>query len=49
MEKLSAVIITRNEEKNIGECIDSLAAVADEIIVLDSYSDDNTIAIARDK
>lgn len=49
MERLSAVIITRNEEKNIGRCIDSLARVADEIIVLDSYSADNTIAIARDK
>ena len=49
MERLSAVIITRNEEKNIARCIDSLARVSDEIIVLDSYSTDNTIAIAKNK
>ncbi|MEO8415693.1 MAG: glycosyltransferase family 2 protein [Ginsengibacter sp.] len=49
MEKLSAMIITFNEEDNIGRCIDSLWQVADEIIVLDSYSTDNTIHIARKK
>ncbi len=49
MERLSAVVITRNEEKNIGRCIDSLARVADEIVVLDSYSSDSTVAIARSK
>jgi len=49
MKSLSAVIITWNEEDNIGRCIDSLRHVADEIIVLDSYSSDNTIAIARQK
>src|SRR4030095_15690771 len=47
MEKLSAVIITFNEEKNIGRCIDSLQKVADEIIVLDSFSTDKTITIAE--
>jgi glycosyltransferase involved in cell wall biosynthesis len=49
MEKLTAVIITFNEEKNIGRCIDSLLAVADEIVVLDSFSTDNTVAIATAK
>jgi glycosyltransferase involved in cell wall biosynthesis len=49
MEKLSAVIITYNEEKNIGRCIESLLPVADEIIVLDSFSDDNTVSIAVSK
>ena len=49
MEKLSAMIITCNEEDNIGRCIDSLWQVADEIVVLDSYSTDNTIDIAREK
>lgn len=49
MPALSAVIITFNEEKNIGRCIDSITAVADEIIVLDSYSTDETIHIARSK
>ena len=49
MKPLSAVIITWNEEDNIGRCIDSLWHVADEIIVLDSFSSDNTITIARQK
>ncbi len=49
MNSLSAVVITWNEENNIGRCIDSLWQVADEIIVLDSYSSDNTIAIAVQK
>ncbi|MBO9573779.1 MAG: glycosyltransferase, partial [Chitinophagaceae bacterium] len=45
--KLSVVIITFNEERNIGRCIDSVKKVADEIIVLDSISSDNTVAIAE--
>lgn len=49
MKPLSAVIITYNEEDNIGRCIDSLWRVADEVIVLDSFSTDNTIDIARRK
>jgi glycosyltransferase involved in cell wall biosynthesis len=49
MKLLSAVIITWNEEENIGRCIDSLWKVADEIIVVDSYSSDNTVAIAKQK
>ncbi len=49
MERLSAMVITCNEEDNIGRCIDSLWQVADEIVVLDSYSSDNTINIAREK
>lgn len=46
MNALSVVIITYNEEKNIKRCIESVLAVADEIIVIDSFSDDNTVAIA---
>ncbi len=42
MEKISAVIITLNEEKNIQRCIDSLQGVADEIVVVDSFSTDKT-------
>lgn len=48
MKPLSAVIITLNEENNIGRCIDSLWHVANEIIVLDSFSSDNTVAIAKE-
>jgi glycosyltransferase involved in cell wall biosynthesis len=40
--KLSAVIITFNEEKNIERCLNSLNGIADEIIVLDSFSTDRT-------
>ncbi len=47
MPQLSAVIITFNEEQNIRRCIESVQMVADEIIVLDSYSTDSTIEIAR--
>jgi glycosyltransferase involved in cell wall biosynthesis len=46
MEQLSVVIIAYNEEKNIGPCIESVRLIADEIIVLDSLSSDNTAAIA---
>ena len=46
---LSVVIITFNEEKNIGRCIDSVQSVADEIIVLDSNSTDTTRSIAAGK
>lgn len=42
MYQLSVVIITYNEEQNIRRCIDSVKAVADEIIVLDSFSTDKT-------
>lgn len=49
MQKVSATIITFNEAQYIGDCIDSLWPVADEVIVLDSYSSDGTVAIARKK
>ncbi len=49
MTKISALIITHNEAKHIGACIDSLAGVTDEVIVIDSGSDDQTAAIARAK
>jgi len=46
MNALSVVIITLNEEKNIKRCIESVIPVADEIIVIDSFSDDRTVEIA---
>jgi glycosyltransferase involved in cell wall biosynthesis len=49
MPKLSAVVITLNEEKNIGRCLDSLKGVADEIVVVDSGSADNTRLICEEK
>lgn len=47
MIKVSAVIITFNEEKNIARCLDSVKDIADEIIVVDSNSSDQTTAIAE--
>ncbi len=45
MSKLSAVIITFNEENNIARCLDSIVNVVDEIIIIDSLSTDRTEAI----
>ncbi len=47
MIKLSVVIITFNEEKNIERCLLSVKEVADEIVVLDSFSKDKTLAICE--
>ncbi len=45
--KLSAVIITCNEEKNIGRCLKSLHGLVDEIVVVDSGSQDRTETICN--
>jgi glycosyltransferase involved in cell wall biosynthesis len=45
--KLSAIVITRDNEATIGRCIESLG-FADEIVVLDSGSVDRTLQICRD-
>lgn len=42
MIKLSVVIITFNEEENIRRCIKAAQGIADEILVVDSYSKDAT-------
>jgi glycosyltransferase involved in cell wall biosynthesis len=47
MIKLSVVIITFNEERNIGRCLDSVKSVADEIVVVDSFSTDKTEVICN--
>jgi len=47
MHKLSAVVITFNEENNLERCLVALKKVADEVIVLDSFSTDNTEEIAK--
>ena len=47
MAKISACIISFNEEKKIEDCLKSLAGIADEIVVVDSNSTDNTVAIAQ--
>lgn len=45
--RLSVTIITKNEEDRLPLCLQSVAEIADEIIVLDSGSTDNTVEIAR--
>lgn len=47
MIKLSVVIITYNEEKNIERCLLSVKEIADEIVVLDSFSKDKTREICE--
>jgi len=47
MVKISAVIIAFNEEKDIRRCLESLTGIADEILVLDSFSTDSTAEICR--
>jgi glycosyltransferase involved in cell wall biosynthesis len=47
MRKLSVVIITYNEEGNILRCINSVKDLADEIVVVDSFSTDRTVEICN--
>ncbi|MGV8056582.1 MAG: glycosyltransferase [Smithellaceae bacterium] len=46
--KMSACIISLNEEKTIAETLSSLEHIADEIIVVDTGSQDNTVKIAKE-
>ena len=47
MAKISACIISYNEEKKIEGCLKSLEGVVDEFIIVDSLSTDKTIEIAK--
>ena len=47
MTKISATILTYNEERRIDSCLESLKDIADEIIVVDSNSTDATLEICR--
>ena len=47
MQKISVVIITYNEEKNIERCLKSVQSIADEIVVVDSFSTDKTKEICN--
>lgn len=47
MRQLSVVVITFNEERNLARCLASVQGVADDVVVVDSYSTDGTEAIAR--
>ncbi len=47
MVRLSVVVITFNEEANLGRCLESLGDLADDLLVVDSFSTDRTEEIAR--
>lgn len=44
---ISAIIITFNEASNIARCLQALQGVADEVIVVNSFSQDDTVSIAK--
>ncbi len=47
MDRISAVLITKNEARNVERCLRSLAPVADEVVVVDDFSSDETAAICE--
>lgn len=44
---ITAIILTFNEELHILRCLESVKPIADRILVIDSFSDDNTVHIAK--
>lgn len=44
---LTCVILTFNEEKHIARCLDAIASFAERVVVVDSFSTDRTVEIAR--
>ena len=44
---ISACIITKDEEKNIDRCLESIKNIVDEIIIVDTGSNDNTVNVAK--
>ncbi len=47
MVDLTVVILTKNEEKNLKKCIESFCGIIKRVVVVDSYSTDDTIGIAK--
>lgn len=44
---LSVALAVKNEEENIARCLDSVKNLADEIVVVDEYSTDNTVKVLK--
>ena len=44
---LSVVLVVRNEAENIAECLESIKDLAEDIVVVDGYSTDDTVKIAK--
>lgn len=48
MEDITAIVITKDEEKNISDCINSIKGYVARILVIDSGSGDRTVEIAQE-
>lgn len=48
MIDVTVIILTKNEEKNLPDCLKSISSFAKRIVVIDSGSEDNTVKIAED-
>jgi glycosyltransferase involved in cell wall biosynthesis len=46
-QTLSIVLATKNEEKNLASCLDSVVDIADQIVIVDEESTDKTVEIAK--
>lgn len=47
MANLTIIILTKNEEQNLEKCIASFKGVAQRIVIIDSYSTDKTVELAK--
>src|SRR3989344_5061696 len=47
MSKISVIILTKNSEQELADCIESIGELADEIIVVDDGSTDRTLELAK--
>ena len=48
MLDISAIILTFNEEMHIKRCLDNISSIVKEIFIIDSYSTDRTLTIAKE-
>ena len=48
MADITAIVLTKNEEKNLPDCLSSLRGFAARVVVVDSGSTDRTVEIARE-
>ena len=49
MASVTAIVLTKNEEKNLGQCLDSIKGFAQRAVVVDCGSTDRTVEIAKEK
>lgn len=47
MDKISGVILTKNNQKNISQCLRQVSALINELIIIDDFSSDQTLSIVR--